>query len=160
MSYSILLVLILLVAIVIQDLKFRKIHVFLPVLLFAFSLSISSETIGFNLKIIMTNLVLLTFIIGFLVLYMSLKNRQFLNPFANYFGLGDFLFYIAIIPLFLTFNYLLFFILSMFFSILVQLIFRKTIAEKSVPLAGFSSILLFFALLNDLFLDFYTITIL
>lgn len=80
---------------------------------------------------------------------MSIKNKRFLNPFQNYFGLGDLLFYISITPLFNLKNYILFFILSMFFAICLQLTLKKTMKHNTVPLAGFSSLLLFIILMMD-----------
>ena len=91
---------------------------------------------------------------------MSLKNKSFLNPFQNYFGLGDFLFYIAIAPLFLLQNYILFFILSMLFAIGLQIGLKKFIKEQTVPLAGFSALLLFIVIIKDLVLSFQKITLL
>ncbi|WP_123955308.1 hypothetical protein [Flavobacterium cheongpyeongense] len=89
-----------------------------------------------------------------------MKTKKFLNPFENYFGLGDLLFYIAITPLFLLKNYILYFILSMLFAILMQLGLKKFIKEETVPLAGFSALFLFIILLKDNFIDFQKITLL
>lgn len=91
---------------------------------------------------------------------MSLKTREFLNPFQNYFGLGDLLFYVAIAPLFLLQNYILFFIFSMVFAIGLQLGLKKIIQENTVPLAGFSALLLFILIIKDMMLDFQKITLL
>lgn len=91
---------------------------------------------------------------------MSLKTRKFLNPFQNYFGLGDLLFYVAIAPLFILQNYILFFILSMVFAIGLQMGLKKIIRENTVPLAGFSALLLFILIIKDMMLDFQKITLL
>ncbi|OXE95176.1 hypothetical protein B0A63_25375 [Flavobacterium johnsoniae UW101] len=85
---------------------------------------------------------------------MSIKNKQFLNPFEHYFGLGDLLFYLAVTPLFILPNFILFFILSMLFALLLQFAFKKYIHENTVPLAGFSSLFLFIILVKD-YLHFY-----
>lgn len=91
---------------------------------------------------------------------MSLKSKKFLNPFEHYFGLGDLLFYVAITPLFLLKNYILYFILSMLFAILMQLGLKKFIKDETVPLAGFSALFLFIILLKDNFIGFQKITLL
>jgi hypothetical protein len=91
---------------------------------------------------------------------MSLKSKKFLNPFENYFGLGDLLFYVAVTPLFLLQNYILYFILSMLFAIVVQFGFKKIIKEETVPLAGFSALFLFIIVLKDSFVDFQKMTLL
>ncbi|WP_278008956.1 hypothetical protein [Flavobacterium gyeonganense] len=89
-----------------------------------------------------------------------MKSKKFLNPFEHYFGLGDLLFYVAITPLFLLKNYILYFILSMLFAILMQLGLKKFIKEETVPLAGFSALFLFIILLKDSLIDFQKITLL
>ncbi|KIA94987.1 hypothetical protein B8T70_15010 [Flavobacterium sp. AJR] len=91
---------------------------------------------------------------------MAIKSKKILNPFHHYFGLGDLLFYIAITPLFLVENYILFFVLSMLFAIILQLALRKYIKEETVPLAGFSALLLCLVLLKEYFLFFQKISLL
>lgn len=91
---------------------------------------------------------------------MSVKNKRYLNPFQNYFGLGDLLFYIAISPLFELKNYILFFIFSMIFAIGLQMGLKKMIQENTVPLAGFTALLLLILIIKDMVLDFQKITLL
>jgi hypothetical protein len=91
---------------------------------------------------------------------MSMKSKKFLNPFQHYFGLGDLLFYTAITPLFLLRNYILFFILSLLFAILMQFGLKKFIKEETVPLAGFSALFLIIMILKDNFMFFQKITLL
>lgn len=148
-----------LVAVFFQDWKYRHIHVALPVVVFAVSLYLLQlqqvgviTIIGYNAVFFLVTLSILTF-------YMSLKNKQFLNPFQNYFGLGDLLFYVAITPLFLLHNYILFFILSMVFAVLMQIGLKKIIQEKTVPLAGFSSLFLILVIAKDLLLHFPKFTL-
>lgn len=138
-----------------QDLKLRHIHVVLPVLIFLSSYFF----IKTDLKVIGINLLFLIITLSVLTLYMSLKNKKFLNPFKNYFGLGDLFFYLAITPLFFLYNYVLFFVVSMIFAIVVQKLFQKLIKHDSVPLAGLSALLLVFILGKDLMLTFYKITL-
>lgn len=51
-------------------------------------------------------------------------------------GLGDLLFFVAVVPLFSTYNYILFFITGMLFSIVGFLVIRLTTKTELVPLAG------------------------
>lgn len=138
-----------------QDLRLRHIHVVLPILIFLSSYFI----IKTDLKIIGINILFLIMTLSVLTLYMSLKNKQFLNPFIHYFGLGDLLFYLAITPLFFLYNYILFFVISMLFAIIVQKLFRKFIKHDSVPLAGLSALLLIFIVGKDILLPFHKITL-
>ncbi|WP_426096021.1 prepilin peptidase [Flavobacterium sp. DSR2-3-3] len=147
-------------AVFFQDWKYRRIHVGLPLAIFLFSLYVIQHENKILFKIIVYNLVFFLLTLIILILYMSLKTKKFLNPFQNYFGLGDLLFYVAIAPLFLLQNYILFFIFSMIFAIGLQLGLKKIIRENTVPLAGFSALLLFILIIKDMMLDFQKITLL
>lgn len=131
-----------------QDWKYRRIHVILPIAIFLLSFYIT-HTDPFLVKNILLNGIFFFITLSVLVLYMSIKNKQFLNPFNHYFGLGDLLFYIAVTPLFILPNFILFFILSMVFALVLQLVFKKLIQENTVPLAGFSALFLFIILIKD-----------
>ncbi|WP_157849257.1 prepilin peptidase [Flavobacterium sp. Root420] len=131
-----------------QDWKYRRIHVVLPVAIFLLSIYITHTKPPLFKNLLLNGaFFLITLIV--LVFYMSIKNKQFLNPFEHYFGLGDLLFYIAITPLFILPNFILFFILSMIFALLLQFVFKKIIHENTVPLAGFSALFLFIILIKD-----------
>lgn len=109
--------------------------------------------------IVIRNSLFFLFTLFVLVVYMSIKNKDFLNPFSNYFGFGDVLFYISVTPLFLLNNYVFFFIGSMIFSIFLHTIFKRRMKHDSIPLAGFSAIFLALVLLVDQFADFYKLTV-
>ncbi|WP_395047357.1 prepilin peptidase [Flavobacterium sp.] len=143
-----------------QDWKYRHIHVALPIVIFSLSFYIIQQQSNIVLKIIGYNIVFFLITLSVLTIYMSIKNKQFLNPFQNYFGLGDLLFYIAITPLFLLQKYILFFILSMVFAVAMQLGLKKIIKQETVPLAGFSALLLIMVILKDTFLNFQKMTML
>jgi len=149
-----------LVLIFIQDIKHRKIHVILPIVIFIVSFFLIPLKKYDLLEILLFNTGFFFITLGILTLYMSLKSKKFLNPFEHYFGLGDLLFYVAVTPLFLLKNYILYFILSLVFAILLQFGFKKIIREETVPLAGFASLFLFIILLKDSFIDFQKITLL
>ncbi len=141
-----------------QDSKMRHIHVSLPVLVFA-SAYFLTNYLQNNFKLIGVNVLFFSITIALLTLYMSLKNKTFLNPFQNYFGLGDLLFYIAITPLFLLYNYVLFFITSLLFAIVMQFVLRKWIKKDSVPLAGLSALLLLLIITKDIWFSVQKITL-
>lgn len=153
-------VLLCLLAVFIQDWKSRKIHVVLPVALFLASYFLVTQQRKGNITLILYNAFIFMIILTVMILYMSLKNKRFLNPFQNYFGLGDFLFFIAITPLFLRNNYILFIILAMVFSLVVQVVFRRIIKRDMVPLAGLSALLLAILCIKDMLFDFNPVTLL
>ena len=150
--------LICLVLIIWQDFKFRHIHIVLPILVFGISYFLTNYILQ-NVKNILFNSLFLGITLFVLFAYVSIKNKKLLNPFKHYFGLGDLLFFVAITPLFLIFNYILFFILSLLFSILMQLTLKKWISKDSVPLAGLVSVFLVFIILCDTFLSFQKLTL-
>lgn len=141
-----------------QDNKMRQIHIMLPVIVFLCAF-IFIKCFPSKYTIIFSNLIFLFTTFITLIVYMSIKNKKYVNPFKNYFGLGDLLFYIAITPLFLLRNYIVFFVCSMIFAIAIQYLFKKYISQDSVPLAGLSSVLLVFIILNDTLLSCYPVTL-
>jgi len=145
-----------------QDWKYRRIHIALPILIFIFSywLEHNKHNNNIALRTIFLNSAFFLTTLGFLIIYMSIKHKKFLNPFQNYFGFGDLLFYISLTPMFILHNYILFFILSMIFAISMQVLFKKIIQENSVPLAGFSAIFLIIVIFLDSFLFIEKITLL
>jgi Flp pilus assembly protein protease CpaA len=149
-----------LILVFIQDIKYRKIHVILPIVIFIVSFFVIPLKKYDLLEILLFNTGFFFITLGILTLYMSLKSKKFLNPFEHYFGLGDLLFYVAVTPLFLLKNYILYFILSLIFAILMQFGLKKIIREETVPLAGFAALFLFIILLKDSFIDFQKISLL
>lgn len=91
---------------------------------------------------------------------MSIKKKKFDNPFNTYFGLGDFLYFISISPLFLSVNYLVFFIASLVFSMLIYVFFIRKKRKETIPLAGLSSLLLSLVVISDVLFGLKKITLL
>lgn len=143
-----------------QDWKYRHIHIILPIAILSFSFYIIQQSSNVVLKTMSYNIIFFLITLSVLTIYMSLKNKKFLNPFQNYFGLGDLLIYIAITPLFLLQNYILFFILSMVFAIILQLGLKKFIKQETVPLAGFSALFLILVILKDTLFNFQKMSLL
>ncbi|MFT5819683.1 MAG: hypothetical protein ACI8ZM_000908 [Crocinitomix sp.] len=134
----IVLALLLIIAFV-QDWKYRAISwVVFPLLLtvagFIFwQADLSKLTLVFNL-------VFLIIVIGTLFLYVSFKRGKLSNIFKADLGLGDVLFLIAITPLFMDRNFILFFITGMIVSGLVHLAIAGGKKNVKIPLAGYLAI--------------------
>lgn len=156
MPVAIALLVLCLVLVLVQDWKLRKIHMGLPVAIFGLSVFFTRPAA----MAILYNAAFFLAVLGILVLYMSIKNRQFSNPFLNYFGLGDLLYFLCVTPLFLLREYVLFFILSMVFAIGLQLALRRIMNHETVPLAGFSALLLLLIIAKDQLTDFPKMTLL
>jgi len=122
-----------------QDLSYRKIHILLPVLLMGALIGLSYHKGEFFVRSIVEILgFILLNIVGVLI-YFSIKNKKLINPLKKYIGLGDILFLIAIIPLFMLQSYMLFFITGMLISLMVYGLFKNKLTYKSIPLAGYLS---------------------
>lgn len=155
---SILLILVLLI-ILWQDIKYRQIHVLLPFIIFLVTLY-NYTLIKIPFLEILKNIAFLLLNFTIMTTYISIKNKQIINPFQNHIGLGDFVFFMAICPLFLLYNYILFFICSLLFSIVVFFIFQKWMTQKNIPLAGFVSIFLISLILIEHFSSTIKLTLL
>ncbi|MGB3948985.1 MAG: hypothetical protein WBM13_13455, partial [Bacteroidia bacterium] len=139
-------IVLLLLLIVWQDFRYRLISWPLIPLIF-----ISFSAKGFFLKpfIELTNytIVNICFIslqLAILTLYVSIKNKKITNIINSQLGLGDILFFISITIAFSPFNFILFYISGLIFSLACYQLFLKikTSATKEIPLAGLLSIVL------------------
>ncbi|SPE76625.1 hypothetical protein FLACOL_00610 [Flavobacterium columnare] len=136
-----------------QDLKYRALHILLPILILIVGSLLLHFPLNLILKNALVNICFFLFIFGAMVLYMRIRHKNFANPLQAYFGLGDVLFFVSITPLFELKKYLVFLITSMLFAIILYFLFLKKKEIKSIPLAGFSSILLGFILIVKNFLE-------
>ncbi|WP_299242526.1 hypothetical protein [uncultured Aquimarina sp.] len=119
----------------IQDLKLRAIHILLPIFILIIGL-IPYFKNEYSIIGLLYSLIFLIITFGGLYLYLSVKNKKLTNPFKKNMGLGDVLFFIAVIPFFSSYNYILFFITGMLFSILGFLVIKLIVKTDLVPLAG------------------------
>ncbi len=133
-----------LLAILVEDLKFRAVHAWLfPVLLVGFTFLRLQEShwsellfeTSLNIGLITCNLVLAT-------TYFSIKNRRFVILTTGLIGWGDILLFISITA-FLPFQqFVWFFPLSLLFSLCgwFALSASKAQASRKVPLAGLQAL--------------------
>lgn len=158
--FLIILLLVFLMLIFFQDIKLRKIHALLPLAIFGISIYLTLLVFKTTYHIVLFNagLFVITFII--MVGYMKIKRKINENPFMSYFGMGDFLYFLSISPLFSSISYLLYFIFSLLFSLLIFIFFIQKNGKETIPLAGLSSLLLGLIILYDLFFDLKKMTLL
>ena len=130
-----------LIAIVFQDLKERKVSLYLFILSWTFLTtlyyqnSISTEF----LVTIATNLALIIFIFGILLAYTRFKLKQ---PLFEVFGFGDALFFLVLACGFPTPTFIVLFVGSLIFALLLFLILKPKLQDKTVPLAGLQALFL------------------
>ena len=128
-------------AIAIQDILYRKIFVFYPLLLFVILLIINQQSIGVTWQDVMLNFLFIILNFAGLFIYFSLKNRKFHNPLDQEIGMGDLLLFFAVVPLCPFYNFMQYFIIGLVFSVLIHfvvLLFKPK--NLTVPLAGYLSI--------------------
>jgi len=150
-------VLLILLVVVFQDLKYRAIHVILPILLFIAAIA-RFLLLKHHIYQLVSTVVFLGLVLLGLFLYTSVKSKKISNPIDSSIGLGDIVFFIAIIPLFFSTTYILFFSTGMLFTIACHLLFTRN-KEAHVPLAGYLSIYLILLSIVDFCIDkelFYT----
>lgn len=127
---------------VFQDLKHRGIHLLVFPIFLSVSLFLNFK-MNWGWKDVWISSLFLTIVLIILFIYISLKNKKLVNIFQSHLGFGDVLFLICIIPLFSLRNFILFFIAGMIFSMVMHFLFQKFQKHKTIPLAGYLSILVF-----------------
>jgi hypothetical protein len=133
-----------------QDNKTRTVHLFVLLGIAVLSFLLMKGDVWAQM---LMNLLFVCIVMSSLFIYVSLKQRRLVNIFQAHFGIGDFVFFIAIAPLFSNQNYILFFISGMVFSAILHLIRAKGKSDLTIPLAGYLSIYLSGLLIVDLLLN-------
>ena len=145
--------------IIYQDLRYRILDVKYAILLLALCCWYNYKHPVLNYKSILFIVAFISINIALLFLYFSLKKKRLFNPVDTKIGLGDIVFFLAITPLFLLRQYILFFISGLLFSLLLSLAIKWiTKQDKPLPLAGYlsiylSSIFILNFIFNKTFLD-------
>jgi hypothetical protein len=132
--------------IAIQDFKHRAISWYLVPLLFVVFIvkSMAFCTITTLIKYSIFNLAFVCIQILMLTIYMSIKNKKWINIVNTHLGLGDLLFFVSLIAAFSPPNFIFFYIVSLLFSLVLFFaykLFYKN-ASPEIPLAGLQSICL------------------
>lgn len=143
-----------------QDFKERMVHWFLfPLLGIALTLIFYKQTEhSFFLISLVTNVILITLIIGILYVYSRIiVKKRFINHSV---GLGDILFFYALSVGFPPMTFIILFVCSLIFSLLTFLFLKKGMKLKTVPLAGLMSLFLIMVLLSDSFFEIASLYIL
>jgi hypothetical protein len=123
-----------------QDFRLRAIHWgWLPLLALLFAwqtVTANSWDILWQGTLLNISFVGLQWLV--ITLYFSLKEGRFVNIIDHYLGLGDLLFFVALTVAFSPFNFIVFFIVGLLFSLLTYGTYMriKPSADQHIPLAG------------------------
>lgn len=132
-----LLVIALLISILYQDFRYRQIWWFTPPLLLMGGFFYKWKIL--NWEHFLMNLLFISMMIGLLIIYVRIRFNS-ANLFKDYFGLGDVLVLIAVIPFFGFPFFIYFFTFSTLVSLLGYLISSLFKVQKSIPYAGYVSL--------------------
>ena len=123
-----------------QDSKDRKVYWFLyPIVgLFAFFIQINESSFLISVTNSMVNLVFVCIILSVCYFYAKLKlKKDFTN---DVLGIGDVLFFVFISFSFASISFIVLFVFSLLFSLLLHFVFKNKRLDKTVPLAGYMSL--------------------
>jgi hypothetical protein len=131
--------LLLLVAILYQDVKLRAVHwVFFP-LLAAAALCVQKWPLYW--PVLLFNFTFLAGMLLLLTVYVSLRTGKLTDITQGYFSWGDILFLLAVIPLFPFTTYMLFFTCGTFLTLLIHLLVTQIKKQETVPYAGYMALI-------------------
>ncbi len=150
--------LVILLLIFYQDLRFQAVSWIFFLLGFLINFFLAVKSLPFP-DILLNMVIILLFIffqLAIIYLFSWVKFKQRINIFSSVFGLGDLLFLIMILPVFSPLNFILFFIVSLVFTLLVFVALKEfnLLKIKKVPLAGLQSLFLFLVILSQIFIKF------
>lgn len=131
-----------------QDYKDRRVYWFLYPITGILVLILQIQIIPINIALINSgfNLLFVLFLLFFCYLYSRIKLKK--NVLQSVLGLGDILFFMAIAFSFSIASFLVLFVFSLIFSLLMHTLLKHKQKETTVPLAGYMS--LFFAVIYSL----------
>ena len=138
-----------------QDIKSRKVNVWVICALFLLSLWHGWNSLAlhdFTLRLLLNNLFIL-FQLIILYGYLIIRYRKLKLHLLQFLGLGDILFWIAITPLFAFPEFLIFFVISILLSLVIFIGYRVVSKDNKIliPLAGFQSLVLIFFIFFRIF---------
>jgi hypothetical protein len=130
-------------AIVFQDFKHRGVYWFLFPLAFVLSIGLNAQQIPMEqwVRYFLFNLLFIGLQLLVLLLYFKLKEGaqfQIKNLFQNKLGLGDVLFFVVLAGVFSPVNFLLFFVITLLFALVLAILFRNR--WQNFPLAGIMAV--------------------
>lgn len=134
----------------IEDYRKREINV---LWLFLFVLLVIVNSIHMKSYItIMSNMfynsLILCFLLASISIWLSIRKREFVNPFIQYIGWGDIIFLWALTPVFNLRGYLIYLIISSSISIIYWMTYNKLIQKRhnldsTIPLVTMAGITYF-----------------
>ena len=141
--------LVILILIFLQDLKERKVYLWLLIVAFILSgyLFYQQTILQLYLLHISTNALVFLMLILVLFLYSKFKMKLKLS---DALGFGDILFFLVFVFGFPVETFLLLFVSSLVFSLILYQVLKPKLSKKTIPLAGLQALFLFLILFINL----------
>lgn len=121
-----------------QDVRYRGIHWFVFPLVLAGAIMVNWNE--FDPIVLAYNIGFVLFLLLGLTLYLTVKERKFVNITDGYFSLGDILFLLALTPLFSIQWFVIFFTFGTIVTLIFHLIASMVKPQKTIPYAGYMAI--------------------
>jgi hypothetical protein len=134
----------------VEDYKKREIHVLWLALFVIFV--IANCTLKQSCITILSNMfynsLILCLLLASIIIWLSIRKREFINPFIQHLGWGDVVFLWALTPVFNLRSYLIYLIVSSSISIIYWVVYNKFIQKRhnrysSIPLVTMAGITYF-----------------
>lgn len=127
-----------------QDLKFRGIYWFLPMILLSSFFYLNYLNYGeIIVEILLYNIGIIMLFTSLLIIYFLVRyQKDGLHQIRNQIGLGDALFVFALTPAFLPQEFILFLTISFAVSLIAGVLMINLNKWKTIPLAGLQSFVL------------------
>lgn len=158
MLYLKILLIVVLLFIIYQDFRFQAVSWIFFLIGFVFNIFVavkfnSIPNLFFNVSFIA---LFILFQLSIIYFFSWFKYKKRINIFESVFGFGDLLFLIMIIPLFSPLNFIVYFIASVMFSLLVYSILNLIgiYKKQRIPLAGLQSLFLLIVIISQIFIKF------
>ena len=138
MWYLKLLLLLVFTLVLYQDFKSRLVYWFLyPIIgILAFAIQLHSLPLSIALTNLGGNLVFVVLILAVSMIYVRFRKLDFKNTI----GIGDILFFLFIAGTFSIVSFLVLFVFSLLFSLILHLVLSNKNEQSTVPLAGYMSL--------------------
>lgn len=144
--------LIILILIFLQDIKERKVYIWLLIVAIILNGVLYYQQTLQQLFFLHISINLILILLLLLILFLYTKFKMKIN-FFKALGLGDILFFLVIAVGFPVETFLLIFVSSLVFSLVLFLFLKSKLKQNTVPLAGFQALFLFLILFINLALD-------
>ncbi|RDI06676.1 hypothetical protein DEU42_11421 [Flavobacterium sp. AG291] len=138
-----------------QDFRDRLVYWFLYPLVGVIGYIVQAKNLGYELSLVYSLINLSIIIILLLILFLYSRLKLKMNFINGTMGIGDILLLLFLSFIFPTTTFVVLFVFSLFFSLLIHYFLKNTGTHKNVPLAGYIALFFLFIYVASFFLEPY-----